>query len=53
MFKFWPKNQLRNAWLRYVSGAIDSENQNNNAAFLSLSILENVTQVFVENFAKK
>lgn len=53
MFKFWPKNQLKNAWLRYVSGALDSENQNINAAFLSLSILENVTQVFVENFNKK
>lgn len=52
LFKFWPKHLLRAGWLKYVSAASES-NENINAAFLAVLLLDKVTQQFVLHCIEK
>lgn len=52
LFKFWPKQLLRQGWLKYVSAASET-GENVNAAFLAILVLDKVTQQFVLNCIEK
>lgn len=49
LFKFWPNQYLKEAWLTYCGGIGD----NLNALFLSLKILEQTTSQFAARQVEK
>lgn len=51
LFRFWPKDQLRNAWRNYITTV--QEDENLNAAYLVVQVLDKVCEQFVFNCMKK
>lgn len=51
LFRFWPKDQLRNAWRNYILTV--QEDENLNAAYLIVQVLEKVCEQFIHNCIKK
>lgn len=51
LFKFWPKQVLRQAWKKYLS--LGESTSNINCAHLAIKVLDKVTEQFVLNCIKK